>query len=107
MPSKGVDYYSFIATDSTSVAFSGPEVGSTRTAANNFTKSHLEIDSGNLSWYTFVGTFAWKVLRKGQILCSRSQDINSLTGNLDDGDLTYLMNTPTVFGSDYTISYGL
>lgn len=107
MPSKGVDYYSFIATDSTSVAFTGPEVGSTRTSANNFTKSHLEIESSKVGWSTFTGTFAWKVLRNSQSLFGRSQDISSLTGNLGDGDLTNLMNTPAVIGPDYTISYGL
>ncbi|KAF7983449.1 hypothetical protein HWV62_21720 [Athelia sp. TMB] len=102
-----VDYYSFIATDSSSVAFSGPKVGSTRTSANNFTKSHLEIDSSNVPWYTFTGTFAWKVLRNNQSLFERSQEISSLTGNLGDGNLTHLMNTPAVIGPDYTISYGL
>ncbi|KAF7984805.1 hypothetical protein HWV62_11816 [Athelia sp. TMB] len=107
MPSKGVDYYSFIATDSTSVAFSGPRVGSTRTSANNFTKSHLEIESSNCGWRTFTGNFAWNVLRNGQSLFDRSQEISSLTGNLDKGNLTHIMNTPTFIGRDYMVSYGL
>lgn len=107
MPSKGVDYYSFIATDSTSIVFAGPKVGSTTTSANNFQKNHLEIDSHNLPWNTFIGTFAWKILLDGGSLFLREQQIDSLTGNLDKGDLTPLMSTPAVIGPNYTISYGL
>ncbi len=65
MPSKGVDYYSYIALPSTSIVFSGPKVGSTTTSTDNFAKRHLEIESGNLPWYTFVGTFEWDVSRDG------------------------------------------
>lgn len=107
MVSKGVDYYSFIATDGTSIAFSGPKVGSTTTASNNFAKNHLEIDSRNLPLATFTGTFEWNVLRDGTRLYSRQQEIGSLTGHLGDGTLSPLMNTPAVVGTDYTISYGL
>lgn len=107
MPSKGVDYYSFIVTNGTSVAFSGPKVGSTTTSANNFKKNHLEIESSNLPWNTFTGTFAWNVLRNGASLFNRAQEISSLTGNLGNGNLTPLMSTPAIIGPDYTISYGL
>lgn len=107
MPSKGVNYYSFIATDSTSVAFSGPKVGGTTTASNNFQQGSLQINSSNLSLPDFVGTFAWNVIRNGSTLYGRSQQINSFTGNLGDGNLTPMMNTPAVIGPDYTITYGL
>src|SRR5688572_12168856 len=107
MPSKGVDYFSFIAIDNTVVKFSGPKVGGTNTASDNFIKQHLEIESSNLPWYTFIGTFQWDVIRNGQAIYSREQDINSLTGNLDDGNLSPLMNTPAIVTPDYIITYGL
>ncbi len=107
MPSKGVDYYSYIALPSTSVRFSGPKVGSTTAAANNFTKSHLEIESGNLPVWTFTGTFQWDVVRDGsKAICTRKQEISSITGNLDDGDFTNMMNTAADVGSDYVVTYG-
>lgn len=106
MPSKGVDYYSFIAIGETCVVFTGPKVGSTTGVVNNFSQNHLEIESSNLPGLEYTGAFGWNVFRNGLSLYSRSQDINSLTGNLGDGHLTPLMNTPAVIGADFTISYG-
>ncbi|KLO11836.1 PLC-like phosphodiesterase, partial [Schizopora paradoxa] len=106
MPSKGVDYYSYIALPNTSIAFAGPDVGSTLTSADNFMKSHLEIDSGNLPWFTFTGTFDWDIDRNGMSIIERQQEINSLTGNLESGDFSFMMNTPAVLGPDYTVTYG-
>lgn len=108
MVSKGVDYYAFIATTgTTSVVFAGPKVGSTRLPSQNFTKSHLEIESSNLPITTFTGTFVWTIVRNGVNLYSRQEQISSLTGNLEGGNMPEIMNTPAVIGPDYTISYGL
>ena len=107
MPSKGVDYFSFIAIDNTTIRFSGPKVGGTNTKNDNFAKNHLEIDASNTGPFTWTGTFQWDVIRNGQTLYSRQQKISWLTGNLGDGNLSPLMNTPAVIGPDYIITYGL
>ena len=106
MPSKGVDYYSYIALPGTSITFSGPKVGSTHNSTNIFMKSHLEIDSANLPSGTFVGTFEWDVDVNGTTILSREQGINWLTGDLDTGNFTMMMDTPEVVGPNYTITYG-
>lgn len=107
MPSKGVDYYSYIAIPGATIKFSGPKVGSTTSSSNNFTKSHLEIESSNLPWYTYTGTFDWQIIVNGSVVYSRSQDISSLTGNLEDGgDFQNMMATPAVDTSSYSITYG-
>ncbi len=107
MPSKGVDYYSYIALPGTSIKFTGPKVGSTTTSANNFAKNHLEIDSSNLPITTFTGPFEWDINVNNTVVYSRKQDISSLTGNLEDGGpFQNMMNTPTVVTSNFVITYG-
>jgi hypothetical protein len=107
MPSKGVDFFSFIAIDSTVINFAGPQVGRLNTANDNFTKNHLEIEWKNLPWWQWVGKFKWDILRNGEIIYSREQKINTLTGNLRKGNLSPLIDTPAVIGPDYVITYGL
>ncbi|KLO07782.1 hypothetical protein SCHPADRAFT_634261 [Schizopora paradoxa] len=105
MPSKGIDFYSYIALPSTEIRFTGPNVTRTSNASNNFTNGHLEIEADNPS-RSFTGTFQWDVIRNGSTICTRKQHINSLTGNLDGGDFTNIMTTPAVVGPGYTITYG-
>ena len=76
MPSKGVDYYSYISVPNATVAFSGPKVGSTTTAANNFQKNHLEIDSANIPGiFNYTGRYEWNVTVNGSTIADQYNDI--------------------------------
>lgn len=112
MPSKGVGLYSYIAPSTTFITFTGPEVTKSASCSDNFQKQHLEIESSNLPWYTFTGTFGWEVEVHGlgSVTHTHKQEINSLTGNLGSGDFVSFMETPAIIHSDTglksTITYG-
>src|SRR4051812_40869266 len=62
--SKGVDYYGYInnagLSDTVSIMFSGPKVGSTLTDENNYQQNNLQIDSSNISgWDNFDAPYTW------------------------------------------------
>jgi hypothetical protein len=106
MVSKGVDYYGYINQDQFSVAFSGPDVGSTLTKANNFTQQNLQIESGNIPGAgNYTGKYQWTALATGTV-ASAYNNINSLTGNLEGGTMTVMLQTPSLFTQGSTVCYG-
>ena len=95
LSSKGVDFYSYTAIDGVTIKFWGSgDVGRTNSKDDNFTKHHLELDSGNIG-LTAYALFQWDVIVNGQSICSRHQWVNVYTGNLNEGDLSPLMQTDT------------
>jgi hypothetical protein len=108
MVSKGVDFYSYTPIDGVTIKFWGSgDVGRTNSKDDNFTKHHLELDSSNIGW-TLYALFKWDVIVNGQSICSRQQWVNVYTGNLNEGDLSPLMNTDADFSNaDYIITFGL
>ncbi|MBO9558954.1 MAG: hypothetical protein J7515_10240 [Caulobacter sp.] len=113
MVSKGVDYYGYIdgngLSSNVSITFSGPKVGSTLTAANNFTRNNLQIDSSNIpGWFNYSGPFTWTATMGGAVLSSQTNVISSLTGNLQSGTMMVMMETPSIIAPDTNtaISYG-
>jgi hypothetical protein len=106
MVSKGVDYYGYINQDQFSVAFSGPDVGSTLTNANNFTQQNLQIDSSNIpGGDNYTGKYQWTALANGTV-ASAYNNISSLTGNIEGGTMTVMLQTPSLFTPESTVCYG-
>lgn len=110
VPSKGVDYYGFVGPDEpvsgASIAFTGPKVGSTLSAADNFEKNNLQIDSRNISW-GFTGPFTWKVELDGQTVATETNGISSWTGNLESGStMTHMLAMPPIRANGALIDYG-
>ena len=62
----------------------------TNTAADNFTSKALEVESTNLEGrFNFTGRFEWKAVDpRGGVVDSAFNNINSMTGNLDGGNMT-------------------
>ena len=107
MPSKGVDYYSYISIPNTTIQFSGPKVGSTTSASNNFQKNHLEIDYKHISGvFNHTGKLEWKVISNGSVIADQYNDINTLSGNLEGGTMTKILSTPMIVGPNSIVTYG-
>ncbi len=102
MVSKGVDYYGFIDNDglpgTTTVEFTGPQVGSTLTSSQNFRKNNLQIESSKLPWYEFDGDFTWTAaMMPGGLIAAKKNRISTVTGNLQYGSqMTNMLSMPPI-----------
>jgi hypothetical protein len=106
--SKGVDYYTYASGPQFSIAVTGPSVGSTCGPACNFQHQNLQIDSANIpGWFSYTGTLQWQVTRGGVTIGMGSEQISSLTGNLEGGSMSVMMSTPSFVGPGWALSYGL
>ena len=89
MPSKGITVYSYISVPGYHIEFKVPKGSVQNTAADNFTSKNLEVESSNIQGLDhYTGRFEWKVIDPdGNIIGSRYNDINSVTGNLEGGNM--------------------
>lgn len=90
MPSKGITVYSYISVDGYEVEFTVPKNAVRNTAGDNFTSKDLEMESSHIEGLrTFTGRFEWSVYDpSGAVVGTRFNNINSLTGNLEGGNMT-------------------
>ena len=93
MPSKGITVYSYVSVPGFEVEFSVPKSSVRNTSADNFTSKDLEIESSNLEGgkmsSNYVGEFDCKVYDpSGTVVGSKSDNISSLTGKLENGQMT-------------------
>jgi len=112
MVSKGIQIYAGMSGPSFGVSCQVPDESASWTGTANPSGAasqagtNQQVESSNLPWYTFVGAFNWQALHNGQSVVSGSQEIDSLTGNLDSGSMVNQMNTPSTVASNYAVSYG-
>jgi hypothetical protein len=107
MPSKGVQVYAYVAVPGCQVEFSVPKATIVRNALNTWSNDHLVVDSKNLNGiFDFTGRFTFRVTRHGAELTSQWVDINAFTGNLGDGTMKSMENTPSIIANDVVITYG-
>ena len=90
MPSKGITIYSYISVQGFEIEFTVPKESIRNTATDNFTSKNLEVESSNIEGLGhYTGRFEWKAIdADGNIIGSRYNDINSVTGNLEGGNMT-------------------
>ncbi len=90
MPRKGITVYSYISVDGYEVEFTVPKHAVRNAARDNFTSKNLEMESSNLEGLrTYTGRFEWVVHDlSGAVVGTRFNNINSLTGNLEGGNMT-------------------
>ena len=99
MPSKGIIVYSYISVEGYRVEFTVPKDSVRNTAADNFTSKDLEVESSNIEGLDhYTGRFEWKAFDPDDnIVGSKYNDINSLTGNLAGGSMTSTVGTLFLF----------
>lgn len=99
MPSKGVNIYCFGSIPGYKVMFTVPGDGHDVIISDTDTCSqfHLEVDSSQMGPFTFTGPFTATVLdASGNTVASWTNNINSLSGNLEGGALTTLPEMTSV-----------
>jgi len=107
MVSKGITVYSYISIEGYEVEFAVPGGRIVNNAGDNQSAKDLEVESGNIpGLQNFTGRFIWRVLRNSMEIANRYNDINSLTGNLEGGNMKTTMETQSIFTGDAVISFG-
>ena len=106
MPSKGIDFYSYVSLPDADVEFSVPGKRILfRDYSNNYTGDHLEVEYANTD-IVGDGEVKWEVHgTTNTVIASRSVGVNSLFGMMG-GDHLVPLETPAIFGDDFCVCYG-
>ncbi len=114
-PSKGVNYYAFIAKNDFKIKFKVPsDLGFSHDTISFSSKDNPEIQSGdieisesNIGLLSHTGRFEWNVYDSdGKSVLNKYIDIAPYTGNVGDTNIEETLDENAVFGDDYTVSYG-
>ena len=107
MVSKGITVYSYIGIQGYEVEFAVPNARIVNTPNDNHVPKDLEVDSKKIHGLEhFTGRFIWRVLKNSLEIANRYNDINSLTGNLEGGNMKITMENQSIFIGDVIISFG-
>jgi hypothetical protein len=82
--------YSYICAPGYSVQFSVPGNNGTitNTSDDNFKVKNLQVNAASIPLFGgFTGKFQWKVLKTGIEKASGYNDINAITGNIEEGTM--------------------
>jgi hypothetical protein len=106
MPSKGVQCYSYNGVVGCQIEFSVPGQTLIKTDFKNYTDDHLEVDKSKIPGiFNYSGIFRCRVTQNAVELLNVYVTINSLTGNLEGGNMNALANQTTVLTGSLCISY--
>lgn len=107
MPSKGLTVYSYISVDGYSVEFTVPGQRVVNTAADNFNGKNLEMESSSIpGTLHFTGRFEWKVYHGDTLIGTAYNDINTLTGKLEGGQMLSTQTFRPIITDEVIVTYG-
>lgn len=69
-------------------------------------KDHYEISKSDIKFLEWTGRFSMTFTRNGSELVSRYAEIAPVTGNMGSSNMGNMLQTPSVIGGDYAVSYG-
>ena len=111
MPSKGVNYYFYVSNPGTSIT--ATEYDNVKKSVSwtldvpagpGFQTGHVEVDY-SFSFSGVDGSFGWQTVGTTPAL-SGLAIIDPVTGNMDGGNLSVMMNTPSFSAPGFALSYG-
>jgi hypothetical protein len=106
MPSKGIQVYSYNSVPSCQIEFSVPKQTISLSNQKEFTTNHLEVDKKNLpGFFNFSGIFRFRVTKDGAEVINRWVQINTLTGNLEGGNMRDMTDQTSVIANDVIVTY--
>lgn len=90
MVSKGIHVVSSISIQEWRVHYTVPKHSRDYSALRTFEMDGMEVDSGNIDGLpNFTGPFTFTVFDdQGNTMSSKTNNLNSYTGNLESGDMT-------------------
>jgi hypothetical protein len=106
MPSKGIQVYSYNSVPNCAIEFSVPKQSLNLGVTKEFTTNHLEVDKKNIPGvFNFSGVFRFRVTQDGFELINRWVQINTLTGNMESGNLKQMTDQTSILVNDVIITY--
>lgn len=101
---KGLDYYGFAESNNFSINYQGGSHQNSFHSTSQIQRGNFQI--GDDEWIPRAETYSWQVLQHETTIANKCVSISPLTGNLEGGDMTIMMNTPSIISEQYAISYG-
>ncbi|RMQ44956.1 hypothetical protein ALQ04_01499 [Pseudomonas cichorii] len=111
-PGKGVDYYAYVETNEFTTLFQQPTDWGDKTASyqldtpNTMQHGNLQISENDISWHSHTGHYSWQLSKNQAPIADKYADIAPFTGNLGDTTLGNMLQTPSLFGQGWAVSYG-
>jgi hypothetical protein len=106
MPSKGVQCYSYNGVAGCQIEFSVPGRTLIKTDYKQYTNDHLEVDKSQIPGiFNYAGTFRCRVTQNAVELLNVWVVINSLTGNLQGGNMRAMTDQASVLTGTLCINY--
>jgi len=106
MISKGIDYYAYLGADSFKVDFSKPKQTYSDTQVETMFSGNCQISESDIGLTEHTGRFQWTAYQNNTSIANRYAEIAPLTGNLGNSNMGNMMQTPSLFTSNYALSYG-
>ncbi|MCJ1473665.1 hypothetical protein MMC13_002316 [Lambiella insularis] len=107
MVSKGITVHSYISVFGIEVEFCVPSGRVINNTSDNHSAKDLEIEFKAIPGaQNYTGRFIWHVLRNSMEIANRYNDINSLTGNLEGGNMKSTLEDQSIFIHDLVITFG-
>ncbi|MBX8570233.1 hypothetical protein K5D36_11130 [Pseudomonas cichorii] len=111
-PGKGVDYYAYVETNEFTTLFQQPTDWGDKKASyqldtpNTMQHGNLQISENDIGYLSHTGRYSWQLSKNQQPIADRYADIAPFTGNLGDTTLGNMLQTPSLFGQGWAVSYG-
>jgi hypothetical protein len=112
MASKGIDYYTFLGSNSFRIDFTKPishgnsRQTITKTAADAMLTGNYQLSQIDIGLTELTGRFQWTAYQNDSSIATRYAEIAPITGNLGSSTMGVMLNTPSLFTPDYALSYG-
>ncbi|GFM82717.1 hypothetical protein PSCICN_34090 [Pseudomonas cichorii] len=111
-PGKGVDYYAYVETNDFTTLFQQPTDWGDKTASyqldtpNTMQHGNLQISESDIGYLSHTGRYSWHLSKNQKPIADKYADIAPFTGNLGDTTMGNMLQTPSLFGQGWAISYG-
>ncbi len=111
-PSKGIDYYAYLGSNSFTVDFSKPAdwgletTSVTETTPGTMLSGNFQISESDIGFFEHTGRFQWTAYNSGTTIDSKYADISPLFGNLGSATMGIMMRTPSIINPTDAVSFG-
>jgi hypothetical protein len=106
MPGKGIQCYSYNCVPDCQIEFSVPGKVLVKTDLKLFTNDHLEVDKSKIpGTFSYTGIFRCRVTQNGNELMNKWVEINTLTGNMEQGNMKAMEDQLAVVTENIIITY--
>lgn len=112
MISKGVDYYAYLSSSPFNVKFQIPSDWGkssqtvTCTSVAQMFQGNFQITENDIGILEHTGRYQWTASQNSNSLANRYVEIAPSTGSMGSTNMGTMLQTPSLIGSNYALSYG-